>query len=1486
MSLDGRNPLLYFSSTRTVSGKPQPKKGIVNFSLNKIDSSVFSALLRGKEASVSSLHSDAYKSREVKNSIPGNSTEFTIAHARANSYDWNRLITSYEEVWRKSKENFQEKNIETLYLVRGLLRWNRTDPGPDPCAPLILIPVSVEPNGRGHTDFSIKVSGEPIFNDALKLFLRTQLSIDLDSMSLAEKVHFESINEIATYFKILEENLDGGSIEKTELIGNFSFLKLPLVADMDRILRSGTEHLLLRALSGDLEAIAEIGSNIHLASDEGLNEISPNNEFLVFPTDRSQHSAVMAITQGVSTVIQGPPGTGKSQTIANAIAEMAAMGKKILFVAEKRAAIDAVVSRLSDKGLGSLVLDLHGEPDKKLIASQLLEVLYETKKQSLGEINIGDQLGEARSRVQKRWASLSEKSGIFSSDGQELTLYESLILLGKLTSEYLDAHPWPKDFSKYSLLGISQDLIVRLQEFLNLLCNLNWLGDPVQHASRPLEGFVRTSEKAEELTLSISYFCEQLVVPLGEELQKYCSQNGYRHSSLEELNQSVQAREKIDSLRERWDVEEFAIALSNFGGTWEFNTINKEGNHINFIKVLSESRRRMRILERHQKSKYKIPRKQKRIELRDLTKALNLHSQLSHGKEYFPTPASEYLKRLLEETSHFSSIINQYGPYFEKSERLPISEMSFRAQLVYEDLPMVRNLPTISRIRGEIQTLGNTAATITGWLEDEQLLLPSAGNWVFRHWLEAQLVKIVATLDSTSGDEVSEQLDEIIRKYQTLDLAHLKRNSERTHSLVRDRVMQLANSVGFGKLRREADKKGAHLPFRRLLEDAQTEVLTLKPCLAMSPLSVSRLLPCEEAMFDVVIFDEASQIAPEDAIPSIYRAKQVVVAGDRYQLGPTAFGRGGEDLEDISEDEEIDNLATIGLESILDSFRSLLPLTSNKALETHYRSQDERLITFSNKAFYIPNNQGLLTFPSREVNPRKSLGYEYVPNVKTKGMRQETNRMEIEVVLEQIIRHVDETPQFSLGVITFGDEHRRRIEDELLRLERENDNYFEFISRHSDTREPFFVKNIERVQGDERDCIIISPGYARGEQGTLRYNFGWLSQKGGERRLNVAASRAKRKMTLVTSISSQDFGAYRGSERGTILFKAFLQFMETHGLSTDLGDVLPVTESPFEEDILYHLQKMGLKLDCQVGDSGYRIDFAVRDPNNEEEYVLAIEADGASYHSSAYARERDIIRQRILQDRGWKFVRIWSTDWFRDPQSQIQKVLLEYKNALLAKGNLTLSVNDIDKKDVGETGKMARLVDERLFLGLRQSSPNISREECLVEWMKLCGHIRRTKKVLSRFSVLWDGLSMAEGIQKAQVGFSDLSKNQGYEFIAWIRDDEVDAASLLLENGKAPIDYAEVKTLDGSVICRAEGQTNLSNVTFEFFRLRNGIKKSIAILSESEIRQSKLTMDAGRDYSGKSSDTQEAIRIDYIFPDSELNLAAPSVKIYRKRVSF
>ena len=454
-----------------------------------------------------------------------------------------------------------------------------------------------------------------------------------------------------------------------------------------------------------------------------------------------------------------------------------------------------------------------------------------------------------------------------------------------------------------------------------------------------------------------------------------------------------------------------------------------------------------------------------------------------------------------------------------------------------------------------------------------------------------------------------------------------------------------------------------------------------------------------------------------------------------------------------------------------------------------------------------------------------------------------------------------------------------------MKLERENDSYFEFIGRHSGTREPFFVKNIERVQGDERDCIIISPGYAKGEQGNLRFNFGWLSQKGGERRLNVAASRAKRKMTLVTSISSQDFGSYRGSERGTILFKAFLQYMETHGLSTDLGDEMPVTESPFEEDVLYHLQKSGLKIDCQVGDSNYRIDFAVRNPNNEDEYVLAIEADGASYHSSDYARERDIIRQRILQDRGWKFVRIWSTDWFRDPERQIQKVLLEYKNALLANGNLDLSENYSDDEDPEVREAKARLVDERLFLGLRQSSPDISREECLVEWMKLCGHIRRTKKVLNRFSVLWDGPPIAINDWKAQTKISELLTDQSYQLIAWMREDEVEAASSLLENQKLPIDLSENMTLDGSVTYKARGDGTLSDSSFELFRVRSGTKKSVAILTEFEIRKAKLTMGTRQDFSGTSLETQEAIRIAYVFPDLELNLTAPSVKIYRKRIS-
>jgi very-short-patch-repair endonuclease len=439
----------------------------------------------------------------------------------------------------------------------------------------------------------------------------------------------------------------------------------------------------------------------------------------------------------------------------------------------------------------------------------------------------------------------------------------------------------------------------------------------------------------------------------------------------------------------------------------------------------------------------------------------------------------------------------------------------------------------------------------------------------------------------------------------------------------------------------------------------------------MSPLVVSQLLPAKR-YFDVVIFDEASQVTPSDAIPALLRGRQLVVAGDEKQLPPTAFFV-SESPEEEDEDEPDPNATlrpsiagTVGFESILDALGSLL---RPRMLRWHYRSRDERLIAFSNAHIY---DRMLITFPG--VGGDEVLRHVLVPHDTTA----ETNSPspEVDAVVDLIFEHVRERPAESLGVIAMGIKHANRIDECRLQRLREDPDLEAEVGEffREDKEERFFVKNLERVQGDERDAIILSIGYGKNSRGDLPYRFGPLLYEGGERRLNVAITRAKHRLTLASSFSARDMDPERSQAPGVELLRQYLQYVASDG--ANLGDVIldkPIL-NPFEVDVRDTLSKQGLKLVAQYGSSGYWIDYAVAHPTEPGRYVLAIECDGATYHSSESARDRDRLRQEQLERIGWRFHRIWSGEWFYNRDKCVEKVMAAYRRAVEA----------ADREDLGE----------------------------------------------------------------------------------------------------------------------------------------------------------------------------------------------------------
>jgi very-short-patch-repair endonuclease len=448
-----------------------------------------------------------------------------------------------------------------------------------------------------------------------------------------------------------------------------------------------------------------------------------------------------------------------------------------------------------------------------------------------------------------------------------------------------------------------------------------------------------------------------------------------------------------------------------------------------------------------------------------------------------------------------------------------------------------------------------------------------------------------------------------------------------------------------GVILREAEKKRKHIPVRELIGRARDVIQSIHPCFMMSPLAVSQYLP-PDIEFDVVIFDEASQVSPGDAINCIYRGKALITVGDQKQLPPTSFFTTTDDSDEDSDDE---NLAA-DYESILDLMKATGNFTS-LTLRWHYRSRHEDLISYSNASFY---DGRLVTFPGAiSESDRYGVKFHKVEGIYRRSTGRD-NPIEAKYVAQRVVHHFETRPDASLGVVAFSSAQRDTIENaiSLARSERPDlDGYFQ-----DDRVDGFFVKSLESVQGDERDVIIFSVGYGPDEMGKFYRQFGPVNRSGGQRRLNVAVTRARELVEIVSSVSSADIGEV--TSEGARHLRRYLDFAERGpaALALELGPSGLGTESPFEDSVIDSIRSWGYDVQPQVGVAGYRIDIGVKHPNAPGSFMLGVECDGAMYHSSRAARDRDRLRHEILEGLGWHIHHIWGTAWYRNRAKEEQRL--------------------------------------------------------------------------------------------------------------------------------------------------------------------------------------------------------------------------------------
>lgn len=575
----------------------------------------------------------------------------------------------------------------------------------------------------------------------------------------------------------------------------------------------------------------------------------------------------------------------------------------------------------------------------------------------------------------------------------------------------------------------------------------------------------------------------------------------------------------------------------------------------------------------------------------------------------------------------------------------------------------LNNLPEAIKKRHDWERVAQLNLAISrfdGALFLSQVVCPPSYAYEYAYYKNL-MSEIKAKIDISKLNGV--YLEALRAEYKQLDDVKKNHSVLSVNSAHRGRIRELLNqpTEGFVSLNK-IFKKSRNIPsIRKVIHGWFHEISTIKPVFMMSPLSVASFIPRKINAFDYVIFDEASQIKPSDALGAILRARSAIIVGDSMQLPPTrVFDSDSTDVDSSSylydaleSGNFVSGLKDIG--SILDSACSLrMP---SFRLNWHYRSKFSDLIAVSNSEFY---ENSLITFPdSRSPKADEGVKFHFVENGNYERSTTRKNTNEAQAVVNEIFEHIKKNPDKSLGVATFSVAQKEAIEERLLHTQEQRALLDEFDRLHPN--EKFFIKNLERVQGDERDCIFISIGYGKTTTSISdSINFGPLNQSGGDKRLNVLISRAKYLCKVFSSIHYYDIKTDNSTSSGVNKLKIFLKFAETGELDVPLitgGDY----DSEFERSVANALRNLGYDVDCQVGSAGFKVDLAIRDKNRPGDYLCGIECDGATYHSSLTARERDRIRQEILESRGWKILRIWSTDWFRAKDKELDKIQIELK---------------------------------------------------------------------------------------------------------------------------------------------------------------------------------------------------------------------------------
>lgn len=1123
-------------------------------------------------------------------------------------------------------------------------------------APLVLQPLAIMPRTAAETDYVLELTGNPEVNPVLLYALNRQHGIDLDVEQLGDELNsmLEQEEDHSSHAGLVFQALSDlvakhnrtAEFENRLFASTFSFDKLPMVRELKECAGLLASHDVIAASAGYEQARQSLRDTAGGYRPVDPDEVVPGDEFLVLDADSSQQRAINAVLARQHVVIQGPPGTGKSQTIANIIAAAAALGRHVLFVAEKRAAIEAVTDRLARADLGHLVFDLHQQKlDKRQVAQQILESLDRATNEPPTQTNgLHERLADRRGQLARHNRAMHAPV-----EPWDVTAYS-------ICAEILALPPGganPIRFRGRCLRDLNGEVVRRVEDDLMRFVNSAGLryrrGESAWSRSQ-----VRTPEQVGNLIAKLDELHASTWPGAQDRMRGLIGRVGFsRPADLAGWERVLGLLRHVETTLTLFDHEVFGAGLDDYC----FATGDRQWRSAHPRPLNWRQRRRTRKVAFTLRTAGKTDRSTVHAELcaalaqRDQWQALAKDG----GAPHEAVGLADTLADVAKARDQLAAVA--MGAQLAEPGEWSEDEVTRHVERLHVERDFLFTVPLLNELTDRLVAMG--LGPFLDVLVDRDADAELARTMFRYSWYESLLDDYRVRIPAL-GQFAGAHHSHIVSEFIGLDREHFQLNAARVRRKVAEglRAARDSHPEQNDVVRGEAKRKRGHMPLRRLVAQAPDVLLAARPCWAMSPIVVSRLLPAQR-LFDLVVFDEASQVEPHDSMTAIMRGRQLVVAGDERQLPPSSWFRaalGGGDSDD-EDDEEPVAPQVRDFESILACLSAFLP--DNRMLEWHYRSADERLIAFSNDAFY---GRKLITFPGNQATSPLAM-YE-VDGTVAPG-QDGSAEAEVAKVVELVLEHTRADPEATLGVITMGRGHAARIELALGQAKNDHEELVDFTERMQGPGRRLFVKSIEQVQGDERDAIIFSVGAVRGKTGRLNMtSFGPLNRQGGERRLNVAITRARKRMSAVASFSSLDMPA-SGISVGADLLRRYLEFAANGGSLAPVGAAGAQEMNGFERSIHAALTSAGMPVVPQWGVAGYRIDFALSHPDQPGRMVLAVEADGDTYHHLGGVRDRDRLRQEHLERIGWRFHRVWASDWFRDPQTQTAMIAESWQKAIL-----------------------------------------------------------------------------------------------------------------------------------------------------------------------------------------------------------------------------